>query len=131
MQVCVRGATVLGSVSGVKMGVNNGGRFFGGQSGQRGFNNAGRDRRLVIVLTISSFITYVFAAHSARGLLAEAPFHGRSRVDTLCGLGHYLDAITCTAKQRHVPGVPGIMQLLHRFQELLLACVVTINQAGL
>lgn len=111
----MRGATVLGSVSGVEMGQTMGVGFFGGQSGQHGLNNVGEDCSLAMVLTMSSFVSYVFVAHSARGLLAEAPFHGRSRVDTLGSLGHYLNAITCTTKQRHISRVPRIMQLLHRF----------------
>jgi hypothetical protein len=79
----------------------------------------------------SSSISNVLFIRSARGLLAEVQAHGRSGIEALGGLGHYLEALACIAEQCHIVSIPRILELLHGFQELLLARMVTSNQAGL
>lgn len=79
----------------------------------------------------SSSFSIVLSVPSARGFLAQVQARGRSGIEALGGLGHYLETIACIAEQCHIVSIPRILELLHGFQELLLARMVTRNQAGL
>lgn len=57
--------------------------------------------------------------------------HDWCGIDTLGGLGHYLDTIHCIAEQRHVVTTSRIIKLAHKRLERLVLLLVTINQAGL
>lgn len=66
--------------------------------------------------------------HSAGRLLTEVSDHGRSIVDPLGSLDHYLDTIICLPQQCHVIRELRISKLLHGSQQKSLLLSIAFQQ---